>query len=319
VALTRRSALGSFLAATAAASLAPRDSFAAYPDQELVWLIYQAPGGTIDVSTRVLQAYMEKAGFKVRLEYATGASGRVARNKLYAAKPDGYTIMSEIAPGAIVDELVYNVPYKAESFTPVFGWSNTGFQYCVRSESPIKTFADFVAETKKRRVTVASIGRGGAQHLHIVAMRKALDLKFDIVHFDGASPAYAAVLGGHVDIGGGGPASGKRQGGDRLRFLALTGGQREYPLDDIPTLKELGYGNVPPVDQLFFASMSPGTPADRVAMVAKAIEAAVADPDFAEKMKTLGYAVMPLTPDVIKAGHHKHRELIMEFKEELKK
>jgi tripartite-type tricarboxylate transporter receptor subunit TctC len=315
VTLTRRR----FLAAAAATTVVPRASFAAgYPEQELVWLIYQAPGGTIDVSTRIVQPYMEKAGFKVRLEYATGASGRVARNKLFAAKPDGYTVMTEVAPGAIVDELAYNVPYKAESFEPVFGWSNTGFQYCVRSDSAIKTFADFVAETKKRRVTVASIGRGGAQHLHIVAMRKALGLNFDVVHFDGASPAYAAVLGGHVDVGGGGPASGRRQGGDRLRFLALTGDQREYPLEDVPTLREQGF-NAPPVDQLFFASMPPGTPADRVALLGKTIEAAVAEPEFSERMRTLGNSVTPLTPEAIKVAHNKHRALIMEFKEELKK
>lgn len=318
MALTRRSFIAASTLAASAASLAPRAGLAAYPEQELVWLIYQAPGGTVDVSTRILQPYLEKTGFKVRLEYATGASGRVARNKLYAAKPDGYMAMSEVAPGAIVDELVYNVPYKAESFEPVFGWSNTGFQYCVRSDSTMKTFADFIAETKKRRVTVASIGRGGAQHLHIVAMRKTLGLNFDIVHFDGASPAYAAVLGGHVDVGGGGPASGRRQGGDRLRFLALTGDQREYPLEDIPTLKEQGY-NVPPVDQMFFASMPPKTSADRVALVGRAVAAAVADPDFNEKMKALGNSVTPLTPEMIKTGHGKHRALIMEFKEELKK
>ncbi len=241
VSLTRRR----FLATAAAASVAPTPSFAAYPDQELVWLIYQSPGGTVDVSTRIVQPYMEKAGFKVRLEYATGAGGRIARNKLFAAKPDGYTVMTEVAPGAIVDELAYSVPYKADSFEPIYGWSSTGFQYCVRSDSPIKTFADLVAETKKRRVTFASIGRGGAQHLHIVSMRKKLGLSFDIVHFDGASPAYAAVLGGHVDVGGGGPASGRRQGGDRLRFLAVTSDAREFPLDEVPTLKELGY-NVPP-------------------------------------------------------------------------
>ena len=80
-------------------------SFAAYPDQELVWLIYQSPGGTVDVSTRIVQPYMEKAGFKIRIEYATGAGGRIARNKLFAAKPDGHTVMTEVAPGTIVDEL----------------------------------------------------------------------------------------------------------------------------------------------------------------------------------------------------------------------
>ena len=94
--LTRRH----FLAAAAATGLAPGSSFAAsYPEQELVWLIYQSPGGTIDVSTRIVQPYLEKAGFKVRLEYATGAAGRIARNKLFAAKPDGYTLMTDVHAG----------------------------------------------------------------------------------------------------------------------------------------------------------------------------------------------------------------------------
>src|SRR5262245_28340739 len=95
VTLTRRE----FLAAAAATGLAPTMGNAAgYPSQELTWLIYQAPGGTVDVSTRMLQPHLEAAGFKVRLEYAVGASGRIARNKLFAAKPDGYMLMTEVAP-----------------------------------------------------------------------------------------------------------------------------------------------------------------------------------------------------------------------------
>ena len=316
MALTRRD----FLAAGAAATVvAPSTGLASgsRSSPEVTWLIYQSPGGTVDVSTRVLQPYLERAGFTVKLEYATGAGGRIARNKLFAAKPDGSTIMTEVAPGAVVDELVYSVPYKVDSFEPIFGWANTGFQYCVRNDSPIQTFADFVAETKKRRVTVASIGRGSAQHLHIVSMRKVLGLKFDIVHFDGASPAYAAVLGGHVDVGGGGPASGKRQAGDRLRFIGLTGDQREFPLLEVPTLKEQGF-NVPPVNQLFFASTSPGVPAERIAALSKPIEAAVVDPEFRKKMEDLGNVVTPLTRAVITAEHGRQRALVREFVAELK-
>ena len=72
----------------------------------------------MDVSTRILQPFVERAGFKVRLVYAIGAAGRIARNRLFTARPDGYTIMTEVAPGAIIDELVYDVRYKAESFEP---------------------------------------------------------------------------------------------------------------------------------------------------------------------------------------------------------
>ena len=138
------------------------------------------------------------------------------------------------------------------------------------------------------------------------------------MHFDGASPAYAALLGGHVDVGGGGPASGKRQAGERLRFLGLTGEKREFPLLDVPTLKEQGF-DVPPVNQLFFASTSPRVPADRLAVLGKALQEIVAKPEFVKRMEDIGNAVTSLTPQQIKAEHGAHRALILEFKEELKK
>ena len=68
-------------------------------------------------------------------------------------------------------------------------------------------------------MTVGSFGRGGAHHLHILTMRRQLGLNFGIVHFEGSSPAYAAVLGGHIDVSGGGAASGQRVGADVCTFL----------------------------------------------------------------------------------------------------
>ena len=314
--LTRRG----FLAVAGSATLMPRASDAAqYPAQDVTWLLYQNPGGTVDVSTRILQPFIERSGFKVRLVYAIGAAGRIARNRLFTARPDGYTIMTEVAPGAIIDELVYEVRYKAQSFEPLFGWSNTGFQYCTKADSNIRSFADFVAETKRRRVTVGSFGRGGAHHLHILAMRRDLGLNFDIVHFEGSSPAYAAVLGGHVDVSGGGAASGARVGGGRLRFLAVTGPNREFALPDIPTLAEQGF-RVTPVNQIFFAMTTPGVPADRAAVLRKAFADTIAQPAFAEQMiKGVGDKPAPLSPDDIRAEHNRHRELILAFRDELRR
>ena len=154
--------------------------------------------------------------------------------------------------------------------------------------------------------------------MQLLLIRQRLGLKFDVVHFDGASPAYAAVLGGHVDIGGGGPGSAMRQAGDRFRFLALTGEAREFPLQETPTLKELGY-DVPSVNQIFFAMTSPGVPADRIAVLSKAFEVAYADPEFQERMKKAGTVVTPIAAEEITAEHGRQRSYILEFKEELKK
>mgnify|MGYP003575348158 CR=1 FL=1 len=310
-----------FLAATAGLSVAPRASRAgaAYPSQDVTWLLYQNPGGTVDVSTRILQPFIERAGFRVRLVYAIGAAGRIARNRLFSARPDAYTIMTEVAPGSIIDELVYDVRYNAESFESIFGWSNTGFQYCTKADSNIRSFVDFVAETRRRRVTVGSFGRGGAHHLHILAMRRDLGLNFDIVHFEGSSPAYAAVLGGHVDVSGGGAASGQRVGVGRLRFLAVTGPNREYALPDVPTLAEQGF-RVAPVNQIFFSMTTPGVPADRAAVLRKAFSDAIAQPALAEQMiRGSGDKPIPLTPEDIRAEHGRHRELILAFRDELRR
>jgi tripartite-type tricarboxylate transporter receptor subunit TctC len=319
--MTSRFTRREVLAATAGLSVAPAVSRAgaAYPSQDLTWLLYQNPGGTVDVSTRILQPFIERAGFRVRLVYAIGAAGRIARNRLFSARPDAYTIMTEVAPGSIIDELVYDVRYKAESFESIFGWSNTGFQYCTKVDSNIRSFADFVAETKRRRVTVGSFGRGGAHHLHILAMRRDLGLNFDIVHFEGSSPAYAAVLGGHVDVSGGGAASGQRVGGGRLRFLAVTGPNREYALPDVPTLAEQGF-RVSPVNQIFFSMTTPGIPADRAAVLRKAFSDAIVQPALAEQMiKGSGDKPIPLTPEDIRVEHGRHRELILAFRDELRR
>src|SRR6267154_402472 len=75
---------------------------------------------------------------------ALGAGGRVARTRLFTAKPDGYMMMTEAAPGAAIDEIIGRTSYKASSFIPVYGWSVVSWQICVNKDSPIRTFQNFV-------------------------------------------------------------------------------------------------------------------------------------------------------------------------------
>jgi tripartite-type tricarboxylate transporter receptor subunit TctC len=166
---TGRTALGA-AAVTATVPFAPLASPAhaqAFPAHDVNWLIYQAPGGSIDTTARVMQPFLEKTGVKTNLDYVLGAGGRVARTKLFTARPDGYMMMSESAPGAAVDEVIGRTSYKASSFIPVFGWSVVSWQVCVAKDSPIRTFQNFIDECKKRRVVVATIGRGGSSHIQL--------------------------------------------------------------------------------------------------------------------------------------------------------
>jgi tripartite-type tricarboxylate transporter receptor subunit TctC len=57
-----------------------------FPAREINWIIYQAPGGSIDTTARIIQPYLEKNGVKTSLDYVLGAGGRVARTKLHTAR-----------------------------------------------------------------------------------------------------------------------------------------------------------------------------------------------------------------------------------------
>jgi tripartite-type tricarboxylate transporter receptor subunit TctC len=311
LAKTGKAALGfTAVNAIAAPALAQR-----YPAQDISWIIYQAPGGSIDTTARIIQPYLEKQGIKTTLDYVLGAGGRVARTKLFTARPEGYSIMTESAPGAAIDEIIGRSNQKASDFIPIYGWSVISWQLCVKKDSPIRTFKDFVAECKKRRVVVGTIGRGASSHIQLAAIQKELDLPMGLVHFEGSGKAYPAVIGGHVEIVISGPASGSRMK-DSLHFLGVTGEQRERALPDVPTLKEQGFA-VTPIDQIWFAMTTPKVPNDRVQVLSAAFEKALQEKALVEQMEKAGEFVRPLTRPQIEDLLSKQTAAIEKYKDML--
>jgi tripartite-type tricarboxylate transporter receptor subunit TctC len=306
-----RAALGAAAGGSALAS--PAVAQEKFPAREINWLIYQAPGGSIDTTARIIQPYLEKAGVKTTLEYALGAGGRIARTKLFNARPDGYLMMTESAPGGAIDEIIGRAGYKASQFIPLYGWSVISWQLCVKKDSPIRTFKDLVEECKKRRVVIGTIGRGGSSHIQLAALQKELDLPFGIAHFDGSGKAYPAVLGGHIDVAMSGPASGSRMK-ESLHFLGVTGERREPALPDVPTLKEQGF-NVTPIDQLWYAMVTPKVPDDRIKILSTAFEKAFQDQALLEQMKKAGESIRPLNRAQIHELVVKQAQAIEKFKD----
>src|SRR5258708_17244592 len=156
-----------------------------FPAREINWIIYQEPGGSIDTTARVIQPYLEKQGVKTSLDYVLGAGGRVARTKLYTARPDGYVMMTESAPGAAIDEVIGRAGYKASEFIAIFGWSVVSWQLCVKKDSPIQTFQQFVDECHKRRGVVGTIRGLGARHIPLAAFTEEMEPPFRMGGFQG--------------------------------------------------------------------------------------------------------------------------------------
>ena len=250
---------------------------------------------------------------KTTLDYVLGAGGRVARTKLFTARPDGYMMMTESAPGGAIDEVIGRAGYKASEFTPIYGWSVVSWQLCVKKDSPIRTFQQFVDECKKRRVVVGTIGRSGSSHIQLAALQKELNLPFGMVHFEGSGKAYPAVMGGHVDAAISGPGSGSRMR-ESLHFLGVTGAEREKALPDVPTLNEQGF-QVTPIDQIWYAMLTPKVPEDRIAILSNAFAKAFEDKLLWEQMQKAGEYIRLLTRPQVEDMVKKQAEVIEKYKE----
>jgi tripartite-type tricarboxylate transporter receptor subunit TctC len=284
-----------------------------FPARDIGWIIYQAPGGSIDTTARVIQPYLEKNGVKTNLDYVIGAGGRVARTKLHTARPDGYLMMTESAPGGAIDEVIGRASYKASDFIPIYGWSVVSWQLCVKKDSPIRTFQQFVDECRKRRVVVGTIGRSGSSHIQLAALQKELNLPFGMVHFEGSGKAYPAVMGGHIDAAISGPGSGSRMR-ENLHFLAVTGEEREKALPDVPTLKELGFA-VTPIDQIWYAMATPKVPDERIVILGNAFAKAFEDKMLWEQMEKVGEYLKLLTRPQIEVMVRKQSDVIEKYKD----
>jgi tripartite-type tricarboxylate transporter receptor subunit TctC len=283
-----------------------------FPSRDLSWLIYQAPGGSLDLTARLMQPNLAENGVRTNLDYAIGAGGRIARTRLSRAQPDGYTIMTESSPGAVMDEVLGSAEYKALDFPPIFGWSIIGWQFCVKKDSPMRNFADFVAECRKRRVVMGTIGRSGSSHLQVEIVKKRLGINFEVVHFEGSGRAYPAVMGGHIDIACSGPASGARNR-ENLHFLAVT--RPEPALPDVTSLAQQGFPTVESADQMWYAMTTPGTPPARIARLEEAFTKAFQNPDLLSRMERAGESITSLSSAQVREVVAGHLRLVQENKE----
>jgi tripartite-type tricarboxylate transporter receptor subunit TctC len=313
--LSRRRLLKGASAFGAMALLTPHAVFAAtYPEHDLSWIIYQAPGGLIDGSTRALQPFLKQHGFGSTVDYVRGASGRIARTQLFRAPPDGLAIMTEASPEEVLGEVIYGAEYKVAEFQPVFGWFRNAFNICVLKDSPLKTFDDFIKAAKTRKVTIGTLGKGGPSHLQLAILNKKLGLKLQLVHFDGASPAYTAVAGGHIDAAVGGSTS--VQWSSTVNFLVVFRDKRDPALPDVPTAKESGY-DIFSVNEVIYANAGPKVPAERIKKLSDAFAAALSDPASVEAQKKLGVFITPITAAELRASIKDIYALVNEYKSEL--
>jgi tripartite-type tricarboxylate transporter receptor subunit TctC len=274
-------------------------STASWPDRPLRWIVGYPPGGASDTFARLIGNHMAGTlGQNVVVENRPGGGAVVASDAVIRSAPDGYTLMH-------VDNgiLVYNPALYAKlPFDPDRDFQGVGFIgrfplfIVVRPDSPIKDFADFVAQSKLKAPNYGSPAVASPHHLAMEMVKRRTGLDAVHVPYRGGPAAMQDLLAGNVDsvvidCANGIPfiTSGK------VKTLCVFSEARSPRAPDVPTLRELGFGNAVAYGWQGM-SVPAAVPVPVVAKLAEALKAGVGAADVQDRFKTLGIESAPWSP-----------------------
>ena len=258
----------------------------AYPDRPIRFILPFSAGGGTDADTRILAEELQKVlKTPVLCDNRPGASGAIATQAVLNAPADGYTFL--IATNSLVSvnpitmkNLSYD-PFK--DLTPVHGVIVTAAVISAPANSPYGSIKDALL---KARASGHPLRIGNySQGYELLAGWLGYLENAPIIHvpYKGPSNMLLDLVGGRLDLGISDPSSAQELiKSGKLKGMAISAGEREPIMPDLPTMKEQGY---PDFESYVWVSVfaKAGTPPAMLKTIADAIAVANHSPAMQER------------------------------------
>jgi tripartite-type tricarboxylate transporter receptor subunit TctC len=278
----------------------------AYPTKPIHILVGYAPGGAVDIITRIIGAQLEKSlGQQIVVDNRPGSGTMIALQTLAHSPPDGYTLMmADIAFGAM-PAIRVKLPYHTfRDFEPVGMVAILPGIMAVQQSLPVNTVKDFVALAKSEpgKLNYASAGLGSLGNLGPELFKAETGTDIVQIPYQSGAEGTEALLSGVVQMLFATappvlPFVGK------MRFLAVSAKHRLPSMPDVPTFAQAGFPGVQV--QLWEGLFAPvHTDPKVIEKLNGAVNAVLAHPDIRKRIIALGGEAEPGTPaDLTKFLH----------------
>lgn len=260
---------------------------AEFPTKPIKVIVPFKPGGRTDTVARLLAKKIEDNKWLPQpmvIVNAPGGAGANAVNAMSRDEADGHTIVHWHHQMLIASAMGLG-DFGPDNFKSI-GFTGGGSPvWTVRAESPYKTMDDLVAKLKAEpRSLVEAIGIGTIPHF--VGAMLAQDAGFETRYVTANSGAdrLRLALGGNADIALFAASEYLAGGKEGLRPLIYFGRNRLPELPDVPTAAELGFERASWANPNWWLAPA-GTPDEAVAVLAQALEKAIADPEIVAYFK----------------------------------
>jgi tripartite-type tricarboxylate transporter receptor subunit TctC len=261
---------------------------------------YSAGGGT-DTLARLVQRAIKREGLldvPLVVVNQPGGSGTIGAREVMRSPADGYRILC-LDEGMITSKLSRTVPFGPEAFIPIAQSTQNTTVVVARADSAYRDLADLAQAAIDAPGSIRfGVPLGTPPHFFARQLQQAREgVEFNIVQSMGGQKRYAFLMGGHIDVTifslaetlgfrapDGTPAE------EQIRPLGVLNAERHPALPDVPTAIEAGL-NTTAANALYWWAPQ-GTPPDRVARLADAIEQAMQSEVLLDEMAAL--AIDPL-------------------------
>jgi len=280
---------------------APAIHSQSYPDKPVTLIVGFPPGGGVDIVARQLaETLSESLGQRVVVENKAGAAGNIAMEYVARAKPDGYTLLMGNLGMLTANPVLYpKLSFDpSKDFAPVARVVVTPLLAAVPATLPAQSVQQFIAmaKAKPNEMSFGSGGNGNINHLAGELLKLQTGTQIKHVPYKGSAPALTDMMGGHIQLVIDGfnvvqpsVASGK------ARAIAITGDTRSPAMPDVPTMKEVGLGDL--VIYGWQGVLAPaGTPPSIIEKLTQEVARALANPALKARLSGQGTEPSYLNP-----------------------
>lgn len=294
--MKRRNFVALGLAGLSARVLAPRPAFAQskYPERPIRFIVPYPPGGVYDAVGRPWAEKMKSVLGAVVVENVGGAGGALGTAAVARAQPDGYTILLGSPLINLINTAAVSKPlFDPKDLEPISILATSTFGIAVHPSVPAQNLQDLIAYSKANpgKLSYGTAGVGSPNHL-AGEMFKSLAGAPDIVQvpYRGMGPALIDAVGGQIPMVvatvTGQVLDLHRTG--KLRILAMTTPTRLAVAPEVPTAVESGVPKMIAL-QVIGLFAPAGTPKAIVDQISEATRAAMADPEYRQRLLASGF------------------------------
>lgn len=271
-----------------------------YPAKPIKMIVAFGPGTGSDTLARAICDELTKVlDVPVSVENREGAGGNIGHAAAAKSPADGYTLLLGTSLMTMSVHAVSPPPYDPIlDFTPLLSIAELPMIVVTGSQSPVKTWQDYVSHAKKNpgKATYVTTGKGSSAHLFTSVLGREFGFTAQDIVYKSASQAVLDTASARADIFLANlPPTRGLLGSGQLRMLA-TGSPRRLPeFPDVPTFAELT-GKPDYKISLWYGVFGPaGLPPTVAAKLRQALETTVESPALRTRVEGAGFtfAVSP--------------------------